>query len=116
MNDYTFDDDEARVAAEEYLEGGGDPTRYADMEVMRRVLPWFLLHNEPGHRCEICVTPGPVSPISFCRKSRALRHLLNGGDRVSFADQDALVSVLPVYERSLPTLLLFAETKCESSC
>jgi len=92
------------------LEGGGDPAAYSDQVTMRRVLPWFLLHREPGHQCAVCVTPGPVSAISFCRKSRALSHLLNGGDRSSFADQDALLSVLPIYERSLPAVPMFEET------
>jgi hypothetical protein len=107
INEDTID---ALASAQEYLARGGDPDAYPDQMRMRRVLPWFLPHREPGHRCDVCVTPGPVSAISFCRKSRALSHLLNGGDRVAFADQDALVSVLPIYERSLPTLPLFEET------
>lgn len=113
MNTYTSDDDrDDRLTAQEYLEAGGEPARYPDRVVMRRVLPWFLLHREPGHQCEVCVSAVPAQKplISFCRKSRALSHLLAGGDRGSFADQDALVSVLPIYERSLPELPLFEET------
>ena len=102
------DDTDGGIAALEYLQHGGDPDRYPDQITLRRVLPWFLLHEEPGHECEVCSSGEPTGPhITFRRKYLAMTHLVSGGDPSTFDDQQAILAVLPLYERSLPKLPLF---------
>lgn len=106
-----LDDTDGGIAVLEYLQHGGDPDAHPDQITLRRVLPWFLLHNEPGHQCDVCSSgdPIPVGPhLNYCRKARALTHLLNSGVPATFSDQEAILAVLPIYERSR-RLPLFAK-------